>query len=627
MPEPEPEPAAGDWPNIDDYAIIGDCRTAALVDRRGGVEWMCLPAISSPSVFGAMLDREAGGVFFVRPVAVERVERDYMPGTNILTTTFHTAGGGCMRLTDCMPLMPDPQRRLQLEPTRELLRKAEGLEGRVEMEVLYQPRPAYGRVAARLKKRGGLGWAFRHGGHLYNLLSDVALEPSDSRDRLTGRFTLEAGQVHWFSFTYANEIGVVTSLGRAAEKRIAQTARWWREWSVRCRYDGPHETLVKRSMLTLKLMTYAPSGALIGAPTCSLPETIGGRRNWDYRYCWPRDATLTLRALIKMGYDGEARSFIAWLLHSTRLTRPNLLPMYDIYGRKVPAEKTLDHLSGFRGSAPVRIGNGARDQLQLDIYGGVILAVADFLQGGGELAKQEWSLILDFAEVIRKRWREPDNGIWEMRGGRKHYTYSKVMCWVGLDCLVRLCEEDGLDLDVGPYRRERDAIRADIEEHGWNEEVQSYVGVYDSDIADASLLLMGRLGYQDPNHPRITGTLRYIGDQLAENGFLRRYRTGVDHDSSEEGAFAMCSFWRADLLALRGEVNAAERLFDHLLGATNDVGLMAEEIDPKTGRQLGNFPQAFTHIGLITAAMELARAEREKAGEHEHEKREEEETA
>lgn len=599
----------GSWPAIADYAAIGDCRTVALIDKAGSVDWLCLPAISSPSVFGAILDREKGGCFAIRPREVVRVERSYLDGSNILETRFTTPTGR-VTVTDCMPLLPDPQRRLRLEPTRELLRVVQCTEGHVAMEVLYQPRPDYGRVTPRLKRRGKLGWFTQHRGNMFNLLSTVEMHPDGPRCALTATFDLEAGQEEQFSFTFANEVGVITSLGDAAHKRVDQTQRWWNEWSLRCRYDGPYADLVKRSLLTLKLMSYAPSGALIGAPTCSLPEAIGGARNWDYRYCWPRDATLTLRALIEMGYAGEARAFMGWLLHSTRLTRPALLPMYDIYGRPAPAESTLDHLSGYRDSRPVRLGNGANHQLQLDIYGAVILAAYDFVVGGGELARQEWKLIVEFAEEIVRSWREPDNGIWEMRGGRQHYTYSKLMCWVGLDRLLKMPGRDGKALDAAHFEKERDAIGQAIEERAWNPKVQSYTGMFDSTIADASLLLMGRLGYREPDDPRITSTLAYIDRKLDDRGFLRRYEHGTDHDSSKEGTFGMCSFWRIDLLAMRGEIERARELFEVLVTSANDVGQLSEEYDPDTGEMLGNFPQAFTHIGLITAALSLDQAER-----------------
>jgi len=603
------DPLVGDYPDIGDYAIVGDCRTAALISRQGAVEWMCLPAISSPSLFAAMLDRRRGGLLAVRPRGVERIDRAYVKHTNVLQTRYHCAEG-VLEITDCMPLVIEPQRQLALEPTRELLRRLEVLSGRVEVDVLYQPRPDYARHTGRLCDRGRLGWAMQYDGNLYVLLSDLPLE-RDGRSDLRGTAILREGEKRYISLTNSSQdVGVIASLGRDADARIDQTTRWWRDWCRRAQYTGRHVDMVQRSLLTLKLMSYAPSGALIGAPTTSLPESIGGDRNWDYRYCWPRDATLTLRSLTEVGYPGEARSFIGWLLHTTRLTRPHLLPLYDIYGRPAPHEQILDHLEGYRGSGPVRIGNGANHPLQLDIYGSVIMAAFDFLEGGGELTPQEWKLICDFGHMVMDCWDQPDNGIWEVRGGKKHHTYSKLMCWVALDCLLRLYDDHGLRIDVRDVRACRDRIRNAIDSQAWNTGLKSYVGTFGGDEPDAALLLMARLGYLDPNDKRMTGTLRLIEQRLGNNGFIHRYPHHSDPHRGQEGAFGICSFWRVDLLALRGELDAAEEAFEHLIATANDVGLMAEEFDPATSAPLGNFPQAFTHIGLTMAALAIDRARR-----------------
>lgn len=607
------DPLIGDYPAIGDYAIVGDCRTTALISRQGAVEWMCLPAISSPSLFAAMLDRRRGGILAVRPRGVERIERAYIDHTNVLQTRYFCTHG-MVEVTDCMPLVIEPQRQLALEPTRELLRRLVCQSGRVEVDILYQPRPDYGRHVPRLDDRGRLGLALQYDGNLYVLLSDMPLErtgPHHTEAR--GTAVLREGDRRFLSLTNSSlDVGVIASLGRDADKRIDQTAHWWHDWCRRAQYAGRHAKTIQRSLLTLKLMSYAPSGALIGAPTTSLPESIGGDRNWDYRYCWPRDATLTVRALTELGFPGEARSFIGWLLHTTRLTRPHLLPLYDIYGRPAPREEILPHLEGYRGSGPVRIGNGANNQLQLDIYGAVIVAAYDFLEGGGELTPQEWKLICAFANEVMESWDQPDNGIWEVRGERRHHTYSKLMCWVALDSLLRLYDRHGLRIDVKGVRACRNAIREAIDRRAWNRDLQSYVSVFDGDQADASLLLMARLGYLEPHDPRMTGTLRFIERELDVNGFVLRYRHGQDPHSGAEGAFGICSFWRIDLLALRGELQRAEHLFDKLVATANDVGLMAEEVDTGTGELLGNFPQAFTHIGLSMAALAIERTRQHK---------------
>jgi len=587
---------------IADYALIGDCRTAALVSRGGSIEWLCLPYFSSPAIFGGLLDPH-GGRFSVRIERPRSTSRRYVGETNVLETTFQ-ARNGVARLTDCMPL-PEGE---DLGPMRELLRRVECVTGEVRLRIDVSPRPDYGREMARLERRGPKTWAWCWGNEWLCLTSDCRLKRS--RDALTGDFTLRAGQQLWLSLTYAKgEIGTHVPLGDAAHERLQSTLRWWRAWSGRARYRGPHRKEVVRSALVLKLLTHCLSGAVVAAPSTSLPEAIGADRNWDYRYCWLRDAALTMRALTCLGYHTEARSFLDWLLHATRLTWPRLQVLYDVYGRPETDEMALPHWHGFHGSRPVRIGNAAEEQLQLDVYGAVCFAAREFWRATGELSPQEARLIRGFGETACRLWREPDHGIWEIRGAPRHHTFSKVMCWVALDVVADL-REAGLIRRSSRCASGLMAIRDVVEDRGYNEQLQSYVATLDGDRTDASLLLMGSLGFLDVRNPRICSTFDRVQGELGRNGLLMRYGDGTDGFPSHEGAFAICSFWAAEHLARRGEAAAAHRTFDHLIGFSNDLGLLSEEIDPDTGAQLGNFPQAYTHVGLINAAKAIAAAEK-----------------
>jgi GH15 family glucan-1,4-alpha-glucosidase len=594
-------------PGIGDYAIIGDGRTAALISRTGSIDWLCLPHFSGPSLFAALLDRECGGRFSIGPSQAFRSSRRYRPATPVLETTFHTPSGAA-RLTDLMPMVDAAGR---LAPMREILRIVEGIDGEVALTIRFEPRPDYARQQARIRSRGALGWACTWGNELGLLASEAPLDLAPNGAAVIGQVRIRAGERLCFSLAYTKgDIGIMAPFGEHAQERLSATVGWWRDWAGRCAYEGPYAEAVRRSAITLKLMTFVLSGAVVAAPTTSLPEAVGADRNWDYRYCWLRDAALTMRAFTGLGYRAEAGSFLQWLLHATRLTWPRLQVMYDIYGRTDLREEELGHLAGYRGSRPVRIGNGAHAQLQLDVYGEVISAAYHYVLSGGRLQADEAKLLAGFGETVCKHWREPDHGIWEIRGAKRQYTFSKVMCWAALDSLVRLHERDVVRIAADRCRRERDAIAQAIETRGFNEGLGSYAGEFDGDRLDAALLLMGCLGYKDPAHPRMRATFDRIRERLGRDGLLYRYESGTDGLAAPEGAFGICSFWAVDNLAKRGDVTAAAEAFEHILSFANDVGLFAEEIDVATGAALGNFPQAFTHVGLINAAMALAEAQK-----------------
>jgi GH15 family glucan-1,4-alpha-glucosidase len=605
-----PAGSPDDFPDIGDYAAIGNCRTLALVAKNGAVEWLCLPTFSSPSIFAAILDRGAGH-FSVRPVDACRVSRAYVPGTNVLETTFHCEGGA-LKLTDCMTLPPEPSGDLQpgveLEPEHELLRRVECTSGEVEVEVSFAPRGDYGRAPLRFVKRGRLGWQCLRCGFGAFLNSELDLAVDEAGRRLRGRARLRAGECRWLSFCYDGyEIGVTPPLADEARRRLEATIGWWQWWSRHCRYQGPHRDAMLRSALALKLLTCATSGAVLAAPTTSLPEEIGGPRNWDYRYCWIRDSALVLDAFFSLGFVGEGDAFLGWLLHATRLTWPRLQVMYDMYGETRLTEKELPHLSGYRGSRPVRVGNGAHGQLQLDIYGELVATAWRYVESGGELDPGERRMLAGLCRSVTGLWRLPDHGIWEARREPRHHTHSKAMCWVAMDRLGALDARLSLGLDRGVLERERVAIREQIESRGFNRELGAYVGYFDGDEPDASLLLLARHGYLEPGDPRMEGTYRFLEKTLSSHGMLHRYLLDTRYDGIQapENVFAPCSFWAAEYLANAGRRQQAEALFERLLGCANDVGLFAEEIEAASGTPVGNFPQAFTHVSMISTGMAL----------------------
>jgi GH15 family glucan-1,4-alpha-glucosidase len=593
---------------IGDYALIGDCRSAALVSSTGSIDWLCWPQFDSASVFGALLDADSGGRFSVAPADPFTTSRRYVGDTAILETTFRTAGG-VVRLTDLMPVASEAQKGGELRPDHELLRHVECLSGTVAIEVLFDPRQDYGRVVPRMTATGGFGVVCEEGAQTMALHGEIPMVV-DATPGARGRVRMQAGDVRTLSFTWDRWLPTTGFRGRDdVEARIARSRRWWEAWICQCRYDGPYARMVRRSVITLKLLTFAPSGAVIAAPTTSLPETIGGVRNWDYRYCWLRDASLTMRAFDDLGFLSEGEAFLSWLLHATRLTWPELRVLYDVYGEWRLPESQLDHFEGYAQSSPVRVGNAAGDQLQLDTYGEVIDAAWRYVERGGHLDRTTARVLVGLGQTVVRRWHEPDEGIWEPRSARRHHTHSKAMCWVGLDRLVRLCDQGHIRAAAARFVPARDAIREAVETQGYNASLGSYVSIFDRETIDASLLLLSLMGYADPGSARMRGTVACVRERLGANGLLYRYLDEDDGLPGDEHTFGICSFWGVESLALQGDLTAARDGFAHLLSFSNDVGLFAEEIDAVSGAAIGNFPQAFTHVGLINAATTIARAQ------------------
>jgi GH15 family glucan-1,4-alpha-glucosidase len=596
-------PTELNWPRIADYAIIGDCRSAALIATNGAVEWLCWPRFDSPSIFGAILDRHRGGTWKIapRPADILRTHRTYIEHSNVLRTTFECRTG-TVTVTDLMPVATERAKRSILTPDHELLRRVECVAGEVQMYLYFQPRPEYGSHAPHLRTVGVLGVSFVSGDGVFYLRSSIPLTIEDGVARAS--WTLRLGDSSQFSFTYGEESPVVLPpLGDWTRKRIGESTLWWCHWAAQASYDGPYRNAILRSALTLKLLSYAPSGAIMAAATTSLPEHLKGALNWDYRYCWLRDASLTVRALLGLGYRDEAASFIEWMLYATRLTQPELRILYTAFGTDTPLEKILPHLSGYMDSRPVRIGNAARHQLQLDVYGEVMDAVAQYGYNHGTFVRSTQKLLIDIGKHVAKNWNQPDQGIWEPREHPQHHTHSRVLCWVTLDRLITLQEKGHLkNVPVDDFCRERDRIAAQIREQAWNPTLNSYVSVLGGNKLDASLLLMSYYGFEAADSDRMRATYAAIRRELRANDHLI-YRYQV---TPKEGAFGICSFWEVDYLALGGgTIEQAQRLFDDILQYQNDVGLFAEEIDPDSGQALGNFPQAFTHVGLISAALSI----------------------
>ncbi|HWV58236.1 MAG TPA: glycoside hydrolase family 15 protein [Longimicrobiales bacterium] len=595
---------------IGDYGVIGDGRSIALVSSTGSVDWWCLPRFDGDPVFGRILDADLGGSFVIRPVDAFTTTRRYLQGTNVLETEFTTASG-IVRVTDFMPALTESQKHEYPVPYREIVRRIEGASGRVHIEIRVDARPGYGRTTPRVRQRRPTRFTIEWGNQALHLASSAPL--GTDQGAVTGRIVVSAGERFDLALAYSPEAPADLPVLDNLEVIQRLTEQFWREWSSRCWYAGPYRDAVIRSALALKLLTYAPSGAVIAAPTTSLPEEIGGVRNWDYRYCWLRDAAFTIRALLRLGYEREAHAFAEWLLYTTRVTHPEFQALYTAFGGADIPEKILPHLEGYRGSSPVRTGNAAAAQFQLDVYGEVIDALTLYRRSGGTFDRDARRLLRGMGRIVMERWREPDEGIWEVRSGRAQHVHSKVMAWLGLERLLELATFDPLPIRVDEIRRTRDAIRAWVLDHGYDPRLGSFTRTPGHEL-DAALLRIPLTSLIDGTDPRIIGTVDAIRTHLARGELVYRY-LGPDGLPPGEGAFVVCSFWLVEALAHIGRVDAALEYFERLLDRRSDLGLLAEEIDPETGEARGNFPQALSHVGLINAALTIA--ERSRAARHE----------
>lgn len=580
---------------IEDYALIGDCETAALVGRNGSIDWFCAPRFDAAACFAALLGTRDHGRWQLAPRdAVTRVTRAYRRDSLVLETTFETASGE-VTLIDCMPVRT---------ARPEIIRLVRGVRGRVPMRLDLTIRFDYGSITPWVRAEAD-GLSAVGGPDALRLRTPVPLRGEGWAT--TAEFDAVEGTTTPFVLTWHPSHLRPPERIEDPSALVDQTARWWQEWAARCTYDGDYREAVVRSLITLKALTYGPTGGIVAAPTTSLPEHIGGPRNWDYRYCWLRDSTFTLAALMQSGYVDEARAWREWLVRAVAGRGDELHIMYGLAGERRLPELELPWLPGYEASLPVRIGNGAYDQFQLDVFGEVLDCLHLARHFGLHCEENDWRVERELLARLDAVWHEPDEGIWEVRGPQRHFTHSKLMAWVAFDRALKDAERYGLDGPVERWRHLRATLHDEICTRGFDARRNTFVQSYGSTEVDASLLMMAEVGFLPASDPRIVGTVAAIEHDLVRHGFVDRYRTtsGVDGLPEGEGAFVLCTFWLADNYALMGRHDEAHAVFERLLATRNDVGLLAEEYDPVARRQLGNFPQAFSHLGLINTARTL----------------------
>ncbi|MER6615735.1 glycoside hydrolase family 15 protein [Streptomyces xantholiticus] len=595
----------GGYVPLREYAVIGDGRTAALVARDGSVDWLGLPDLDSPAVFGAVLDAARGGRFALAPSVPCRAERRYLPGTNVLETTFVTARG-TVRVTDALTLHEDAT----LTPMRELLRRVDGLSGSVPMCWSVQPRFGYGTRRTRFARRAGVPVATA-GRHALAICAWDVGEPECDYGAISGHFEIAEGRGALIAMPFADQEPLVLPTRAECEARLDGTCAAWRSWAHDRLYTDRWHQAVMRSLLALKLLVYAPSGAVAAAVTTSLPESIGGERNWDYRFSWVRDSAFTLAAFLRLGCPAEAHAYFWWLMHASQLTHPHLNVLYRLDGGHRTPERPLPW-EGYRGSGPVRIGNAAVGQVQLDTYGELLQTAWQYALATGHLDADIARRLAELADFVCATWEEPDAGIWEVRSPPRHFTQSKMMCWVALDRAADLAERGLIPARHLPHwQTTRGRIRAFVETRCFSPRRNSYVRSAGSEDLDAAVLLGHLYGYGGDD-PRMRATISTLARHLRHGPYVDRY-SGEDGLSGDEGAFLACSFWLAESLARIGRLPQATELMDELVGLANDVGLYSEEIDPATGDFLGNLPQGLSHLALISAACAITAASKDTA--------------
>jgi GH15 family glucan-1,4-alpha-glucosidase len=582
---------------IEDYALIGDCRSAALVSRSGSIDWLCWPRFDSEACFAALLGTPEHGRWLLAPGGEAKITRRYRPNTLVLETHFETEDGA-VTLVDFMPVQA---------PNTSIVRFAIGKRGKVKMRMELILRFGYGAAVPWVSRLETGALRAIAGPDMVVLQTPVRVSGKDMTT--IGEFTVSRGETIPFVLTYAPSHLPLPKAVDATEA-LAETETYWREWSAKCRPAQKWTEAVKRSMITLKALTYAPTGGIVAAPTTSLPERLGGKRNWDYRYCWLRDATLTLLGAMHAGYYEEAQAWREWLQRAVAGSPDQLQIMYGIGGERRLSEWEVDWLPGYENSAPVRIGNAAHTQLQLDVFGEIMDTYHQARRGGLTTNDSAWAIQLAFADHLKEIWRQPDQGIWEMRGPPQHFTYSKVMAWVAFDRVIKSAETFGLDGPLDEWRKIRDEICTDVCERGFDSKLGTFVQAYGSDQLDANLLLLPCVGFLPVSDPRIASTIAAIEQRLIRDGFVLRYSTEEVADALPpgEGAFLACSFWLVDVYILQDRYDDAERLFRRLIDLRNDLGLLSEEYDPQQKRLVGNFPQAFSHLALVNSAYNLTRA-------------------
>ncbi|WOI59981.1 glycoside hydrolase family 15 protein [Streptomyces fradiae] len=584
---------------IEDYALIGDLQTAALVGRDGSIDWLCLPRFDSGACFAALLGDENNGHWRIAPAGARTCARRAYLGDSLVLESVWETRTGSVRVLDFMP---------HRDRAPDVMRIVEGVTGRVEMSSVLRLRFDYGSVVPWMRRADGHRVAVAGPDSVW-LRSEPRVKTWGQQYSTCSSFTVNAGEKVAFCLTWHPSHEPRPALVDPY-MALEHTLEEWKTWAAQCTYEGPYRDAVMRSLVTLKALTYAPTGGMVAAPTTSLPEELGGVRNWDYRYCWLRDSTLTLRALLSAGYLDEAASWRDWLLRAVAGDPADLQIMYGLAGERRLPETEVPWLRGYGGASPVRIGNAAVQQLQLDVYGEVMDSLALAREVGMPPQRQAWAVQLSLLGFLESTWRQPDEGLWEVRGPRRHFVHSKVMAWVAADRAVRTLERDpSLPGDAARWKAMRDEVHREVCERGYDPVRNTFTQSYGSAELDASVLMIPRVGFLPPDDPRVVGTVEAVEAELGHRGFIRRYSTdgiAVDGLPGGEGTFLACSFWLADALRMMGRERDARELFERLLEVRNDVGLLAEEYDPVSRRQLGNFPQAFSHVGLVATALALA---------------------